>query len=295
MSMLTIRASSLDAFEPCPRRFYYSNFRKDIPGIGQPAALLGTAVHAGIARFWENRMAGRFEPNESTDAALAALESELRARPYDGVDRSKTWARTAFLSVWYAMGHENTEDQPLSVEMEVMGNPIEGVVLTGHPDLILKDHKADHHKLKVVDHKLRKEPMSAAMAGKLRQLTAYAFIYGLGWLKNAKGKIIDSMDCRIDNLHIGEMDKTMPSGAQGLPEMREIPTVRTLDDVDEMKQFLKQVAVRGDRVENYPTCPTNLCKACGFRAVCGSGQAFLRARNIPLYHDIASIRETDAA
>jgi hypothetical protein len=289
-AVITIRSSSLDQMDPCKRRFYYMNFRRDIPGIGHPRAVLGTAVHAGIARFWSDRQVGRaFESGRYTEAALQALEQERKKRPVDGMDYAQTWTRAAFLASWYGITHARSTEHPVAVEMEIAKVPVPGIVLTGHPDLVLRDASASGAELVPVDHKVKKKAMSQGQADKLMQLTAYAYFMGLGWLTRRNGRLVDRMNCRVDNLVIGGLDTVNGDGVAGQPALKEIPTERTLDDLAKMNAVLTDIRDRGKDPENYPARPTHLCKACGYRAVCAAGQRFLQQKQIPMYEDFEGL------
>jgi len=149
--MHIVTASSLNTYSKCPRRYQYRYLEEFEPTAPQDALLIGTAVHIGIEKFWQDKPA---------EEVFAAIDEYYKESPRfwqsdkGALEKAKITAymygyikaRASMLSLYEVLGVEEEWRETLHVQpMDLHSNR------AGKFDLVLR-RKSDGEVF-VVDHK----------------------------------------------------------------------------------------------------------------------------------------------
>lgn len=275
VSIKNMRQSTIGTADVCLKRLEYL-FDPDLPKRGSVSRGMGTAYHAGLARYYTQRMEnGLFVPPRDgsiTDAAVAALDADIAEvdiydwtftapsyrTPHVLVDRDEaiTYVTDA-LTTYFSQGlmwAEEFEVAAVEIGFDYPFDGLEGWRQTGTIDLALKTPEG---KYRLVDHKTSKRKWGK---DKTSATNAQAAYYLDAWRKIGWGPADDFF---YDVMNI--RDNTF----QRLPAPRtEAQIQATLERGRDLGRLL-------DQGGPFPPSPDHfLCSPywCDFWSVCPYGQ-----------------------
>jgi len=261
---LHLSFSQLNTYLTCSQRYYFRYVAGLPPETVASALILGSSLHAALARFYDRLRAGQAEDA----AALMAFFRDDLARRLAAASAPVQYSAdtpTALDLLEQGQGLLATfldeaspglvgleivsVELPLSVPLvDEQGLPMD-IQLVGVIDLLLKDTQGN---LVAVDHKTSKAAFNQAGVDRDLQFSAYAILLaGSGYLPPEA-----ELACRFDVLR-----------KLKAPKLERLMTRRTPEDQVRFRSLARRVLLAIDR-EVYLPCPGWQCATCPHTQVC---------------------------
>ena len=261
---LHLSYSQLTTYLTCSQRYYFRYVAGLPPETVASALILGSSLHAVLARFYDRLRAGQTEnPADLLDffrddlvrrlaTASATVQYSADAPTAQDLMEQGQQLLTTFLgeALQGLVGLEIVSvELPLSVPlMDEQGLPMD-ISLVGVIDLLLKDTQGN---LVAVDHKTSKTAFNQAGVDRDLQFSAYAVLLaGTNYLTQGA-----DLTCRFDVLR-----------KLKAPKLERLMTRRTHDDQMRFRSLAHRVLLAIDR-EVYLPCPGWQCATCPHTQVC---------------------------
>ncbi|MEK7192669.1 MAG: PD-(D/E)XK nuclease family protein, partial [Patescibacteria group bacterium] len=244
-----LSATAVNNYLECPWRYFYRSLIH-IPEAQEKSALFGSAVHAGLKRFFEPVSNGE---KPSLEGALAEFERIVERQSYLASDRAEILEKGRRAIKTY--GEQYKEDYPRAVltEYPVRGVTLGDIPLTGNLDRmdILGDGT-----VRVVDYKTGKPKSSGEIVkkGLRRQMIFYRLL--LDMYENGKYRMRE-----------GVLDFVEPDDKGRLK--RELVAV-TDEEVEELKKDIFRIAEEVRTLAFWDKrCSDKECEYCALREEVG--------------------------
>lgn len=248
-----VSPSSLDAFEECPRRYWFGHLARPRPPKPRLDAYryVGVAAHKILGDWWDHIPAQRTAHTAATD--LARMWSADVFRDADQANRwlgiVTDWVR------WYVDGLDK-HAVPVGVERTVS-------YLDDHMRMSGRVDRVDDRDgaLRVVDYKTGHKPLVDGEARSSRALALYALAVRRTFRRS----------CYRVELH------HLPTGVTSIADHSDASLARHLNRA---RQTAADISAATDTLadgatpdEVFPARPGPLCGFCEFRSACPVGQA----------------------
>lgn len=261
---LHLSFSQLNTYLTCSQRYYFRYVAGLPPETVASALLLGSSLHAALARFYEGIRTGQaenpcdllafFRDDLVRRLAIASAPVQYSADAPTAQDLMEQGQQllTTFLndaSPGLAGLEIVSVELPLSVPLvDEQGLPMD-IQLVGVIDLLLKDTQGN---LVAVDHKTSKTSYTEDTINRDLQFSAYAVLLsGNGFLSPEA-----ELACRFDVLR-----------KLKAPKLERLMTRRTPEDQSRFRSLARRVLLAIDR-EVYLPCPGWQCATCPHTEAC---------------------------
>ncbi len=275
--------SSLDAFESCPRQYWYRYIGKpEVEEVDTVEAFLGTCAHATLETLYRARLGGRVLSEEET---LAGFDSEWAKGWSDGIrivskelgpDDYRRAGREALAS-YHRRNAPFDAARTLRLEAEVVFDlDRDGRHrMKGYIDRLARRENGTYE---IHDYKTSSFLPTQAEADEDRQLALYQIGLETMW---SDVKEVDLI------WHYVRFDTDLVS--HRTPEQLDAvqaSCVAVMDDIES----------RGREEERFPTKPSRLCDWCAFRAICPATRHEVATAALPpeAFKDDDGVRLVDA-
>jgi RecB family exonuclease len=248
-----VSASSLSAWQDCPRRYRFTYVDRPAPPRGGAFAhsSLGASVHNALREWW---IAPR--PRRTPEAAATQVDLTWIAEGYRDADQAATWReRARDWVVEYVRGLD-PDDEPRAVE-RAFAATYRDTQLRGRVDR-LDDRDGE---LVVVDYKTGRRGVTADEARGSWALAIYAYAVERTLRR----------PCRRVELH------DVRTGEVVAHEHTVESLRRQLDRIDaaaeDVRLAVEGAAAGGDAAALFPPRPSPGCAGCDFHRSCPEGRA----------------------
>lgn len=260
---ITIRASSLPAFQDCQlraaanthSRLFREHGHELLPYCGNIGAVIGSGVHAGAEVGLSERMFGTLAPLDALeDAAIEGFRKRLDEDAADGMilDDDTPTHSVAERQVRRMIGRYREDvvasARPVAVESRIKAEFRPGVTLSGQSDLLHLDATADGETATVRDLKTSRHKSTPFKHAS--QLGAYSLLF------RSRGH--ETAAAQIDYLRRVKIDKQQPQVEQQPLDVVgcEIIATAVLND---FSTKLAAFAADGDPHRFLPNATSRLC------------------------------------
>jgi RecB family exonuclease len=258
-----VSASSLSAWQDCPRRYRFAYVDRPSPPRGGAFAhsSLGASVHNALREWW---IAPR--PRRTPEAAATNVDLTWVADGYRDTAQAETWRARARDWVSRYVADLDPDDEPRAVERS-FASPYRDTQLKGRLDR-LDDRDGE---LVVVDYKTGRRGVTADEARGSWALAIYA--YTVERTLRRPCRRVELHDVRTGTVVAHEFD---------VESLR-----RQLDRIDaaaeDVRAAVEGAAAGGDVEELFPPRPSPGCAGCDFHRSCPEGRAAAPQARVPWY------------
>jgi RecB family exonuclease len=258
-----VSASSLSAWQDCPRRYRFAYVDRPAPPRGGAFAhsSLGASVHNALRDWWLAPRARR-----TPEAAATHVDLAWVGEGYRDAEQSSTWRVRARDWVSRYVADLDPDDEPRAVERN-FASPYRDTQLKGRLDR-LDDREGE---LVVVDYKTGRRGVTAEEARGSWALAIYA--YAVERTLRRPCRRVELHDVRTGEVVAHEFD---------VESLR-----RQLDRIDaaaeDVRLAVEGVATGGEVEELFPARPSPGCAGCDFYRSCREGRAAAPRPREPWY------------